>query len=119
MIRDGQRIAVKFTLENRRTTDRWGGRPPAAAAACPVARPAAALNEAMTIENRVDGAFGRNPCVAIEPPHQELTNLARAPQCGFSHLRQTMRRSTCVGSWLAQRTGRRGRSERASSPCSL
>jgi hypothetical protein len=27
----------------------------------------------------VDGAFGRNPYVAIEPPHQELTDLARAP----------------------------------------
>jgi len=27
----------------------------------------------------MDGAFGRNPDIAIEPPHQELADLARAP----------------------------------------
>ena len=48
-------------------------------AARAMARPAAAPDQTMTVEDRMDGAFGRNPEVSIEPPHQELTDLARAP----------------------------------------
>jgi len=33
-----------------------------------VARPAAAPDQAMAIEDRMDGAFGRNPNIAVEPP---------------------------------------------------
>ncbi len=39
-------------------------------AARAVARPAAALDQAMAIEDRMDGAFSRNPDVAVEPPDQ-------------------------------------------------
>src|SRR6201988_419343 len=44
-----------------------------------MARPAAAFDQTVAIENRVDGAPGRNPNIAIESPHQELADLARAP----------------------------------------
>jgi hypothetical protein len=44
-----------------------------------VARPADAFDQAVTVENRMDGAFGRNPDVAVKPPHQQLPDLARAP----------------------------------------
>jgi hypothetical protein len=33
----------------------------------------------VTIENRMDGAFGWNPDVSIEPPDEELADLARPP----------------------------------------
>ena len=48
-------------------------------AARAVARPAATLDQAVAIENRMDGALGRNPDIAVEPPDQKLANLARAP----------------------------------------
>ena len=48
-------------------------------AARAVARPAAAPDQAVAIEHRVDGAFGRNPDIAVEPPDQKLANLARTP----------------------------------------
>ena len=48
-------------------------------AARAVARPAAALDQAMAIEHRMDGAFGRNPDIAVEPSYQQLPDLARAP----------------------------------------
>ena len=44
-----------------------------------MARPAAAPDQAVAIEHRVDGAFGRNPDIAVEPPDQKLANLARTP----------------------------------------
>jgi hypothetical protein len=44
-----------------------------------MARPAAALDQAVTVENRMDGAFGRNPDIPVEPPDQKLTDLARPP----------------------------------------
>src|SRR5215468_6476938 len=44
-----------------------------------MARPAAAFDQTVPIENRVDGALGRNPNIAIEAPNQELADLARAP----------------------------------------
>jgi hypothetical protein len=33
----------------------------------------------MTIEDGMDGAFGRNPDIAVEPPDQQLSDLAGAP----------------------------------------
>src|SRR6478752_7019358 len=48
-------------------------------AARAVARPAAAPDQAVAIEHRVDGAFGWNPDIAVEPPDQKLANLARPP----------------------------------------
>src|ERR1700716_2303585 len=48
-------------------------------AARAVARPAATLDQAVAIENRMDGALGRYSDIAAEPPDQELANLTRAP----------------------------------------
>jgi hypothetical protein len=44
-----------------------------------VARPAAAPDQAMAIEDRMDGAFGRNPNIAVEPPDQQFPDFARTP----------------------------------------
>jgi hypothetical protein len=44
-----------------------------------VARPVAALDQAVAIKHRMDGALGRNPDVAIEPPDQQFADLACAP----------------------------------------
>ncbi len=44
-----------------------------------VARPAAALDHAMTIEQRMDGTSGGTSDIAVEPPDQEFPDLARAP----------------------------------------
>jgi len=48
-------------------------------AARAVARPAGASDQAVAIEHRVDGALGRNPDIAVEPPDQQLADLARTP----------------------------------------
>src|SRR5664280_1945088 len=106
MVGDGQRIAVPAVAELELALevgapqlirgDPFGQRRAARA----VARPAAALDQAVTIENRMDGAFGRNPDIAIEPPHQS-SRILRAPQCGFSALRRTIKPSSCSGSRLA------------------
>src|SRR5437762_8644441 len=48
-------------------------------AARAVARPAAAPDQAVAIEHRVDGAFGRNPDIAVESPDQQLADLACTP----------------------------------------
>jgi hypothetical protein len=48
-------------------------------AARAVARPAAAPDQAMAVEDRMDGAFGRNPDIAVEPSDQQLPDLVRAP----------------------------------------
>jgi hypothetical protein len=60
-------------------------------------RPAAALDQAVTVENRMDGAFGRNPDIAAEPAHQQFA-IPRAPQCGlrgnhFALVQRTDRRA--------------------------
>jgi hypothetical protein len=62
-----------------------------------VARPAAALDQTVTVENRMDGAFGRNPDVPIEPPDQELADLA-SPQCCLSALSRTISLAIGCGS---------------------
>src|SRR5262249_62105783 len=82
---DGQRIAVAAMTELELALE--AGAPqivgsPARGqrrAARAVARPAAALDQAMAIEHRMDGAFGGNPDIAIEPPNQQFADLARAP----------------------------------------
>ena len=48
-------------------------------AARAVARPAAALDQAVAIEHRMDGALGGNPDIAVEPPDQQFADLAGAP----------------------------------------
>ena len=40
---------------------------------------AAALDQAMAIKDRMDGAFGRNPNIAVESPDQQFPDLARSP----------------------------------------
>jgi len=85
MIGDGQRVAVapvaelELTLEVGAPQIVWRGTLGQRRAARAVARPAAALDQAMAIENRMDGALGRNPDIAVEPPDQELADLACAP----------------------------------------
>src|SRR5262245_1657446 len=85
MVGDGQRIAVAAIAELELTLE--VGTPqiigPSARgqrrAARAVARPAAALDQVMAIEHRMDGAVGGNPDIASEPPDQQLADLARAP----------------------------------------
>jgi hypothetical protein len=98
MVGDGQRIAVPPVAEFELALEVGA---PQIIGGCPfgqrrtaraVARPAAALDQAVTIENRMDGAFGRNSDVPIEPPDQQFADLA-SPQCGFSALRRTIRLS--------------------------
>ena len=85
MVGDGQRIAVASVAELELapevgapqligcgTLGQWR-------AARAAARPAAALDQAMTVENGMDGAFRRNSDVPIEPPDQELADLASPP----------------------------------------
>ena len=36
-------------------------------------------DQAVTIEDRMDGAFGGNPDIAVEPTDQQLADLACAP----------------------------------------
>src|SRR3979411_2659138 len=85
MVCDGQRVAVPPVAEfelafevgapqvighgalGQRRAARAGAGPPGT------------LDQAVAIENRMDGAFGRYSDIAAEPPDQELANLARAP----------------------------------------
>src|SRR3954452_18661017 len=48
-------------------------------AARAMARPTPALDQSVTVEDCMDGAFGRDLDVAVEPPHQEFADLAGAP----------------------------------------
>src|SRR3954470_13031441 len=85
MIGNGERIAVAAIAEPELAlevgapqiigSDTRGQRRAARA----VARPAATLDQAVAIENRMDGALGRYSDIAAEPPDQELANLTRAP----------------------------------------
>ena len=85
MVGDGQRVAVapvaelELALEVGAPQIIGRGALGQRRAARAVARPAAALDQAVAIENRMDGALGRNPDIAVEPPDQELADLARAP----------------------------------------
>ena len=85
MVGDGQRVAVAAVAELELALE--VGAPQIVGrgalgqrrAARAVARPAAAFDQAVAIENRMDGALGWNPDIAVEPPDQELADLARAP----------------------------------------
>src|SRR6202043_1846026 len=48
-------------------------------AARAVARPAAALDQAVAVEHRVNGAFGGNLDISVEATHQQFADLAGAP----------------------------------------
>src|SRR3979409_2694222 len=85
MVCDGQRVAVPPVAELELAFE--VGAPQVIGhgalgqrrAARAVARPAATLDQAVAIENRMDGALGRYSDIAAEPPDQELANLTRAP----------------------------------------
>src|SRR5579864_6999377 len=85
MICDGQRITVpavaklELALEVGAPQIIGSGALRQRRAARAMARPAAPLDHAVAIEDRMDRAFGRNLDVAVEPPHQKLPDLARAP----------------------------------------
>lgn len=66
----------------------------------------------------MDGALGRHPDVTIQPPDQELTDLAGSPMwlLGFQADDQAFE---LLRQLVGVRTGRRDRSVRASSPWSL
>ena len=88
MVGDGQRIAVapvaelELALEVGSPQLIGRGALGLRRAARAMARPTAALDQAMTIENRMDGAFGGNSDVPVEPPDQEFSDLAGSPM-GF------------------------------------
>ena len=44
-----------------------------------MAWPADRLDQAVAVENRMDGALGGNSDVAVEPANQELADFARSP----------------------------------------
>src|SRR4029077_15915105 len=85
VVGDGQRIAVPPVAELELSLE--VGAPQVIGhsalrqrrAARAMARPAAALDQAVAIENRMDGTLGWDPNVAVEPPDQELADLARPP----------------------------------------
>ena len=73
-----------FAMLERKNCPGWshrriGGALAEGCAARTMARGAATLDQAVTVENRMDGALGRNPDVAVKPSDQELADLARAP----------------------------------------
>ena len=84
MVGDGQRITVSAIAELELALE--VGAPQIVGkhalrqrrAARAMARPAAALDQAVAVEHRVDDAFGGNLDVAIEPTHQQLADLAGA-----------------------------------------
>ena len=85
MVGGGQRIAVSAIAELELAFEvgapqiirsRTRGQRRAARA---MARPAAAPDQTMAVEDRMDGAFSRNPDITVEPPDQQLADLARAP----------------------------------------
>ncbi|MGY3510906.1 hypothetical protein ACVIQY_003881 [Bradyrhizobium sp. USDA 3051] len=124
MIGNGERIAVaaiaelELALEVGAPQIIGSGTRGQRRAARAVARPAATLDQAMAIEHRMDGAFGRNPDIAIEPPDQQFADLARAPVrfLGFEADNQTLDLlRELIG--IAYRPS--DRSLRAASPCSL
>ena len=85
MVGDGQRVAVAAVAELELALE--VGAPQLVGcgtlrqrrAAGAVARPATAFDQTVAIEHRMDGALGRNPDIAVEPPDQEFADLARAP----------------------------------------
>src|SRR5258708_37977671 len=85
MVGDGKRIAVvpiaelELALEVGTPQIIGAGARGQRRAARAVARPAAALDQAMAVEDRMDGAFGRYLDIAVEPPDQQFPDLARAP----------------------------------------
>src|SRR3981189_2250136 len=85
MVGDGQRIAVASVAELELSLEVGApqiigrGALGQRRAARAVARPAATLDQAVAIENRMDGALGRYSDIPPEPPDQELANLTRAP----------------------------------------
>ena len=85
MVGGGQRIAVSAIAELELAFEvgapqiirsRTRGQRRAARA---MARPAAAPDQTMAVEDRMDGAFSRNPDITVEPPDQQFADLARSP----------------------------------------
>jgi hypothetical protein len=80
MVGDGQRIAVasiaelELALEVRAPQIIGAGACGQRRAARAMARHAATLDQTVTVENRMDGAFGGNLEIAIEPPDQPLAD---------------------------------------------
>src|SRR5687768_8977665 len=105
MIGDGQRVAVppvsqfELALEVGAPTIVGCGAFGERRAARAVARPAAALDQAVAIEHRMVVLLAGT----LTSPSSRLTSssrILRAPQCGFSAFSRTIRLSICCGSWL-------------------
>ena len=79
---------------------------------------AGVLDQAVAVEHRVDRRARRQRTSGPSRRASSSRSL-RAPQFGFSRFSATIAASTGIGSRLAMRPGRRGRSASASSPCSL
>jgi hypothetical protein len=87
MVCDGQRVAVppvaelELAFEVSAPQVIGHGALGQRRAARAVVRPAATLDQAVAIENRMDGALGRYSDIAAEPPDQELANLTAQRVC--------------------------------------
>src|SRR5215469_9286951 len=85
MVGDGERVAILAIAELELALEvgapqfvgclalrqRCTSRPPS--------RPARDLDQAMPVEHGVNGAFGGNPKIPVQPPDQQLADLARPP----------------------------------------
>ena len=106
MVGDGQRVTVSAIAELELALE--VGAPQIIGssargqrrAARAVARHAGALDQAMAVEDRMDGAFGWNPDIAVQPPDQQFPDLARAP-VRLLGLEADNQASIWSGSWLA------------------
>ena len=85
MVGDGQRVAIVAVAELELALE--VGAPQLVRrracgqrrAARTMPRAAAALDQPVAVENGMDGALGGDPDIAVEPPHQEFSDLAGAP----------------------------------------
>jgi hypothetical protein len=124
VVGDGQRVAIPSIAEpelaleitapelvgrGARRERRSGGA---------MVRAADRLDEAVPVEHGMDRALGRNAHIAIQPPDQKLADLAGTPM-RLVALEADDRALDLSRQLVGQRTGRRERSVRASSPWSL
>jgi len=85
MVCNGERIAISVVAELELTFEIGAPKIIGGSAfrqrcsAGTVTRPAHALNQAMPIEDRMNGALRRHPDIAIQSADQKLANLARSP----------------------------------------
>ena len=125
MVCDGQRVAVPPVAELELAFE--VGAPQVIGhgalgqrrAARAVARPAATLDQAVAIENRMDGALGRYSDIAAEPPDQELAIYVRPSAASRPSVGQSGSQPAAAAGWRSAPDGVTDRSgPKARAPCS-